>query len=139
MSGPSPQAETVTLTKRQLRAIDLRCEGNSWEQIAKMLDISDRTIYRWRQNPEWERVMETRKKTWLDEYETAFTRMLPKVAYTHAQLLQNESATIRMRAVDSAHANHVRCVQQQETKSEVEELKEMVRMLLDTLAQQKAH
>jgi hypothetical protein len=64
--------------------------------------------------------------------------MLPKVAYTHAQLLQNESAAIRMRAVDSAHANHVRCVREQETKSEVEELKEMVRMLCDQLAQQRA-
>jgi hypothetical protein len=41
------------------------------------------------------------------------------------------------RAVNSAHNNYVRCVEKQEVRSEVDELKEMVRMLLNTLAQQK--
>ena len=58
---------------------------------------------------------------------------MPKAARRHAQLLESQSEGIAMRAVDSAHANHVRCVREQDTKTEVEELKEMVRMLMDQL------
>jgi transposase len=135
----SPPVETVKpLNQRQLKAIDLRCEGHSWDQITKQMDITLRTIQNWRKHPEWEAVMEHRKKEWVKEYELRFTKMLPDVAKRHQQLVHSQSEAIAMRAVDSAHANHVRCVQQQETKSEVEELKEMVRMLCDQLAQQNA-
>jgi hypothetical protein len=82
--------------------------------------------------------MEALIKTWLDECERAFTRMLPKVAYTHGQVLQNESAAIRMGAVDIAHANQLSCVRTQATTREVEELNQMVRMLCDQLARQSA-
>ena len=82
--------------------------------------------------------MEELKQEWIDQYEETFTRMLPRVAERHQQLVNSQSEAIAMRAVDSAHANHARCVREQETKSEVEELKEMVRMLLDQLAQQNA-
>jgi len=63
---------------------------------------------------------------------------MPRVAERHTQLVNSQSEAIAMRAVDSAHANHVRCVREQETKSEVEELKEMVRLLIDQLAQERA-
>ena len=62
--------------------------------------------------------------------------MLPKVAHTHDLLLNSQSEVIRMRAVDSAHSNHVRCVREQETKTEVEELKGMVRALMAQLQEQ---
>jgi hypothetical protein len=50
----------------------------------------------------------------------------------------NESAAIRMRAVDSCHQHYARNVKEQEVRSEVEELKEMVRLLIDQLAQERA-
>lgn len=59
--------------------------------------------------------------------------MLPEVAMAHHQLLRSQSEAIKMRAVDSAHTNHSRCVREQDTKAEVEELKEMVRLLQDQL------
>ncbi|MDA9149230.1 hypothetical protein N9N71_01685 [Synechococcus sp. AH-229-G18] len=64
--------------------------------------------------------------------------MLPDVAMRHRELLHNESAAIRMRAVDSAHANHVRCVREKEVKSEVDELKDMVKLLIEQLAQERS-
>jgi len=137
--APSPLVGTVKpLTKLQLRGIDLRAEGNSWDQIAKKCEVHPRTIHRWREHPLWNETLERRKKEWIEEYETAFTRMMPRVAYRHGELLGSQSEAIAMRAVDSAHANHVRCVREQETKSEVEELKEMVRQLLEQLAQERA-
>jgi len=78
------------------------------------------------------------QREWVNEYEAKFKRMMPRVAHTHIKLLHSDSEAIQMRAVDSAHANYVRCIEKQEVRSEVDELKEMVRMLLDTLAQQKA-
>ncbi len=126
------------MNQRQLKAIDLRCEGHSWDQITKQLDITLRTLINWRKHPEWGTVLEHRKQEWVKEYELRFTRMLPRVAERHQQLVNSQSEAIAMRAVDSAHANHVRCVREQDTKTEVEELKEMVRMLCDQLAQQRA-
>ena len=64
--------------------------------------------------------------------------MMPEVATKHRQLVQSQSEAIAMRAVDSAHANHVRCVKEQETKSEVQELRELVLALTAELAQQRA-
>lgn len=135
----SPPAETVApLSKKQLKAIDLRADGNSWDQIAKKLEVHPRTIARWRDHPDWKPTLKRRQDEWIEEYEAKFTRMMPRVAHTHIGLLHSSNEAIQMRAVDSAHANHARCVREQETKSEVQELKEMVQMLLDQLAQQRA-
>jgi hypothetical protein len=124
------------LTKKQLRAIDLRADGNSWEQVARQLDVSERTVREWRTHPDWQPTFEARCDDWIAEYQHRFKRMMPKAAYTHDKLLDSQNEAIRMRAVDSCHANYARCIQQEETKSEVEELRDIVRMLLDTLAQQ---
>ena len=137
--APSPLEGTVRpLTKLQLKGVDLRAEGNSWDQIAKKCEVHPRTIHRWRDHPLWKETLDRRKKEWVEEYETAFTRMMPRVAYRHAELLDSQSEAIKMRAVDSAHSNHVRCVRENETKSEVEALKEMVLALCEQLAQQRA-
>jgi len=137
--APSPLEGTVRpLTKLQLKGVDLRAEGNSWDQIAKKCEVHPRTIHRWRDHPLWKETLDRRKKEWVEEYETAFTRMMPRVAYRHAELLDSQSEAIKMRAVDSAHSNHVRCVRESETKTEVQELKEMVQMLCEQLAQQRA-
>lgn len=126
------------LTNKQLRAIDLRCDGNSWDQIQKQIGITDRTLRAWRKHPDWDDRLKARQQEWVEEYETRFTKMLPKVAHTHGELLNSQSEAIRMRAVDSAHANHIRTVREKETKSEVEELKDMVRMLMEQLREQSA-
>lgn len=126
------------LKKRQLKAIALRADGNSWEQVARKLEISERTLRAWRHHPDWNSTLEEMQREWVNEYESKFKRMLPRVAHTHIKLLHSESEAIQMRAVDSAHNNYVRCIEKQEVRSEVDELKEMVRMLLDQLAQQKA-
>ena len=135
----TPRQGTCTpLNTRKLKAIDLRVEGNSWGEISRRLIVTERTIRTWRKHPEWEPTLKARQQEWVQEYEAKFTRMMPKVAHTHDELLGSKSEAIRMRAVDSAHANHVRCVREQETKSEVEELKGMVRMLLEQLQKQTA-
>ena len=64
--------------------------------------------------------------------------MMQEVATKHRQLVQGQSEAFAMRAVDSAHANYVRCVKEQETKSEVQELREMVLQMTAELAQQRA-
>ena len=64
--------------------------------------------------------------------------MMPLVAQKHRELLMSQSEAIRMRAVDSAHSNHVRCVKEAETKSEVQLLTEMVQALTEQLAQERA-
>lgn len=61
---------------------------------------------------------------------------MPKASHRHDELFDSQSEAIRMRAVDYVHANHVRCVRKQDTKTEVEELKGMVRMLMDQLKEQ---
>ena len=139
MTGVSSLEGTVKpLNVRQLKAADLRAEGHSWDQISKSLDVTDRTLRVWRKHPEWDQVLEHRKQEWIKEYEMRFTKMLPAVAKRHTELVASQSEAIAIRAVDSAHANHVRCVRENETKSEVQELKEMVRMLCEQLAQQRA-
>lgn len=61
---------------------------------------------------------------------------MPKASRRHAELLDSQSEAIRMRAVDSAHQNHGRLIREQDTKDEVAELKDMVRMLMDQLKEQ---
>ena len=135
----SPQVGTVTpLTKKQLKGVDLRAEGESWDQIAKKLEVHPRTIARWRAHPLWDSTLKERQQAWVQEYEARFTKMLPRAAHTHSELLKNESAAIRMRAVDSCHQHYARNVKEQEVKSEVDELNEMVKQLLEQLAQERA-
>ena len=64
--------------------------------------------------------------------------MLPEVAQKHRELLHSPNEAISMRAVDSAHANHVRAVKEAETKSELQVLTEMVQALTEQLAQERA-
>lgn len=130
--------QVAVLTKKQLKGIDLRADGNSWDQVAKKLDVHPRTIHRWRALSLWDDTLRARQKEWIEEYEAKFTRMMPSVAHTHIKLLQSSNETIQMRAVDSAHSNHVRCVREQETKTEIEELRDMVHMLVEQLVQQRA-
>ena len=131
-----PPGTHKPLTTRQLKAIDLRVDGNSWGEVSRQLIVTERSLRTWRKHPDWEPTLKARQKEWVEEYENRFTRMLPKVAHTHDQLLNSQSEVIRMRAVDSAHSNHVRCVREQETKTEVKELKDIVRMLMAQLQKQ---
>lgn len=126
------------LTPKQLAAVRLRAMGKSVNDICVEIGITTQTYYRWKKLPTFAVKMEEMRQEWIEQYEQTFTQMLPRVAERHQQLVNSQSEAIAMRAVDSAHANHVRCVREQETKSEVQELKEMVKMLLDQLAQQKA-
>ena len=112
--------------------------GKSVNDLCVEIGITQQTYYRWKKIPGFLAAMEEMKQEWIEQYETVFTQMMPRVAERHSQLVNSQSEGIAMRAVDSAHANHVRCVREKETKSEVEELKDMVRMLLDQLAQQRA-
>lgn len=132
------QPRVKPLTDRQKQAAFLRANGDSWDQIGKKIGCTVRTLENWRKHPAWDAYLDRKKREWIEEYEATFTRMMPAVAQRHQQLVHSESEAIAIRAVDSAHANHIRCVREQETKSEVQELKEMVQMLLDQLAQQRA-
>ena len=138
MQEVSQRTGTVKpLTKKQIKAVILRADGNSWDQIAKQLDITERTLRSWRKHPDWDSTLVEKKENWIQEYEMKFTRMMPRVAHTHIKLLHSQSEAIQMRVVDSAHTNHGRLIREQDTKTEVEELKEMVRILVDQLAQER--
>lgn len=102
------------------------------------LGMSMRTFCRWKQLPAFQAALESMKTEFIDRYERSFTSMLPEVAQKHRQLVHSQSEAIAMRAVDSCHQHYHRNVKEQEVKSEVEELKEMVRMLIDQLAQERA-
>ena len=139
MSGDSPKpAATKPFNQRQLKAVDLRAEGLSYDSIARAVQVTPKTIYEWKKLPEWDRLLKLRQDSWAEEYELAFSRLMPKASRRHDELLDSQSEAIRMRAVDSAHSNHVRCVREQETKTEVEELKDMVRMLMEQLKENAA-
>jgi hypothetical protein len=139
LSGDSPApAATKPFNQRQLKAVDLRAEGLSYDSIARTVQVTPKTIYEWKKNPEWDRLLKLRQDSWAEEYELAFSRLMPKASRRHDELLDSQSEAIRMRAVDSAHSNHVRCVREQETKTEVEELKDMVRMLMEQLKENAA-
>ena len=131
-----PTGTVKPLTKKQIKAVILRADGNSWDQISKQLDVTERTLRSWRKHPDWDSTLAERKETWIQEYEMKFTRMMPKVAHTHIKLLHSPNEAIQMRAVDSAHQNHGRLIREQDTKDEVAELKDMVRMLMDQLKEQ---
>lgn len=139
MSGTVPsQPDSKKLTPKQLAAVRLRAMGKSVNDLCVEIGITQQTYYRWKKIPGFLAAMEEMKQEWIEQYETVFTQMMPRVAERHSQLVNSQSEGIAMRAVDSAHANHIRCVREKDTKSEVEELKDMVRMLLDQLAQQRA-
>ena len=139
MSGTVPsQPDSKKLTPKQLAAVRLRAMGKSVNDLCVEIGITQQTYYRWKKIPGFLAAMEEMKQEWIEQYETVFTQMMPRVAERHSQLVNSQSEGIAMRAVDSAHANHIRCVREKDTKSKVEELKDMVRMLLDQLAQQRA-
>lgn len=133
----SPPMETTegknVLSPKQRQVAILIAQGYSQEKAVREVGMSIRTFQRWRKQPAFNEALETLKKEFIDQYERSFTSMLPEVAMAHRQLLRSQSEAIKMRAVDSAHTNHSRCVREQDTKAEVEELKEMVRLLQDQL------
>ena len=142
MSEPSPQEETVEESKilnpKQRAVALLIAQGYSQEAACREIAISVRTFQRWRQLPEFISILNSLKAEFIDRYERSFTSMMPLVAMKHRELLASQSEAIRMRAVDSAHANHVRCVKEAETKTEVQLLTEMVQALTEQLAQERA-
>src|SRR5438477_7990182 len=50
-----------SLNEKQLAAIDLLSCGKSYTAVAKSIDVDRRTIYRWRQNPEFAGTLEERR------------------------------------------------------------------------------
>ena len=112
--------------------------GKSVNTVCIEIGVTQQTYYRWKKLAPFQVALEEMKQQWIEQYEETFMGMLPAVAEKHQQLLHSQSEAIAMRAVDSAHANHVRCVKDGETKSEIEQLKEMVLMLTEQLAQQRA-
>ncbi len=112
--------------------------GTSVENTCREIGIVTKTWYRWSELPAFREAIDRYKQEWVVEYENAFTRILPKVAKRHDELLDSQSEAIKMRAVDSCHQHYSRNVKEQEVKSEVEELKLMVQQLLGQLAQQRA-
>lgn len=130
--------ESKQLSTKQRAVALLIAQGYSQEAAVREVAISLRTFQRWRKEPAFRAALDSLKNEFIERYERSFTSMLPEVAQKHRQLVHSQSEAIAMRAVDSAHANHVRCVREQDTKSEVEELKEMVKMLIDQLAQERA-
>ena len=126
------------LSVKQLRAIDLRAEGNSWDSVSRLMEVTPKTIYNWRQHPLWAETLENRQREWAEEYESKFVRMMPKVADTHDQLLGSKDEAIRMRACDSAHTQYGRIVKEKDQQKEIDDLKAMVLALTEQLAQQRA-
>ena len=112
--------------------------GTSVENTCREVGIVTKTWYRWSELPAFREAIDRYKQEWIEQYENAFTNLLPKVVSRHAQLLDSQSEAIQMRAVDSCHQHYSRNVREQEVKSEVEELKDMVQQLLGQLAQQRA-
>lgn len=135
----APEGTTKPLTDRQMKAVYMRACGDSWDQISKKLGCTVRTLENWRKHPAWNQFLEAKRKEWVEEYELTFSRMMPEVAQKHRQLVRSQSEAIAMRAVDSAHTNHVRCVKEAETKTEVQELRELVLALTEQLSQQRAN
>ena len=60
------------LNEKQLAAIDLLSCGKSYTAVAKSIDVDRRTIYRWRQNPEFAGTLEERR---LELWEEASERL----------------------------------------------------------------
>lgn len=136
MSGTvQPDEDSKKLKPKQLQAVRLRAMGKSVNDLCVELGITQQTYYRWKKKPHFIEAMEEMKVQWIEQYENSFTHMLPEVAKKHRELLHSPTEGIAMKAVDSAHQNHIRCVREKETKSEVEELKDLVRALSDQLAQ----
>lgn len=126
------------LTPKQLQAVKLRAMGKSVNAVCIEIGVTQQTYYRWKKVSAFQVALEELKEEWIQQYEETFTGMLPRVAERHQELVNSQSEAIAMRAVDSAHSNHVRCVKEQETKSEVQELRELVLALTEQLAQQRA-
>ena len=126
------------LTPKQLQAVKLRAMGKSVNAVCIEIGVTQQTYYRWKKHSAFQVALEELKEEWIQQYEETFTGMLPRVAERHQELVNSQSEAIAMRAVDSAHSNHVRCVKEQETKSEVQELRELVLALTEQLAQQRA-
>ena len=138
----SPDAETLNeanwaLKPKQMQVALLVAQGYSVEAACRETVISMRTYYRWRKQENFSNALAELKKQFIDQYERTFTSMLPEVAQRHRKLIKSDNEMVAMRAVDSAHANHARCVREIETKSEVEELRELVLKLTDQLAKQR--
>ena len=60
--------------------LQLQAEGLSHDAIAQRLEVTPKTIYHWRNNPQWDRLLKEHKRSWVEEYETAFTRLMPTAA-----------------------------------------------------------
>jgi transposase-like protein len=65
-------AASDSLNEKQLAAIDLLSRGKSYTAVAKSVDVDRRTIYRWRQKPEFAGTLEQRR---LELWEEASERL----------------------------------------------------------------
>jgi hypothetical protein len=73
----------------QLRAIALLATGVNFRQCAKLLKIERYTLYRWRQEPEFQKAVETEKKRFISDYRQELSELKLKAVKELNKLLDD--------------------------------------------------
>ena len=97
------------LTKKQLEVIRLLFEGKTQKKIADILHISDRTIRRWKQNPEFKEAIRMAGLEYISNQIPQLVRNMTKLAYN------SKSDFVKLQATQDM-LNRISLVEKEEDK-----------------------
>ena len=83
-------------------AIRLALQGREWKAIAKELEVSENTIWYWRQNPEFQELLAETQEIIIKEVANNYGNYLTKAFQTQCEIMEDEanSAAIRLSAAE---------------------------------------
>lgn len=80
----------TVLTNIQREAIQLNVEGRLWKEIAEILEISESTLWNWRQNPLFQAELTLTQEQVLNETASRFSHYVSMGYNTLAKMSQNK-------------------------------------------------
>ena len=89
------------LTQAQLKSIELTIKGYSAARIAREIDVSPQTIYKWKKNDNYNALLERTRKDYLKAYQNTIMSHIPDAVGTLVEAMNDVDADWRDRITAS--------------------------------------
>ena len=112
------------LSGRQLRAIPLIVVSPTIREAAKTLEISERTIYRWLQEPDFHEELVRQRNLAAELALQQIRGLLDRTAPSYVELMRDPDSSIRLRATNAVSTLGYRINEGQNLLAKLEELEQ---------------
>ena len=133
MSGNVREKETP-LSAKQLRALPHLVSGKTFANAATAADVSERTIYRWMNDPDFKSAYLALREVEADIARAELRGLALKAAITLSRAMDNEDPNISLRAAQTAVKASVKVEDAEDAKKVVRFLSQFAERDDDTIS-----